>query len=346
MVSRIPPASPASIMLVVRSSKILGYCRMALDSVEPPSTVVRTPVRHFWKNRFSWLAARISRHCTSGSPASIMTENWRKKTAMSLMGTLPVPSLGRANSLPFSLMAPGVMRSRRNCMVMAALLSPNRSPEIRFPWASVPVNVNTGISTTPLVLVAYQQRESALFLSPQRSGRCLGRNHSTVNNVLQFVRHGRALQRCFQRDLLLEIERGKRLVKGLHSKPVLAGLHGGINLVNFVFTNQVAHGGVGNKDLHGHHATISSHARQQRLAENAFQNERELSANLRLLVRGKNVNDTVDGGSRRVGVQRSEGKVTCFCNAQRRFYCLKVAHFADEHHVWIFTQRGAQSVSE
>ena len=151
MVSRIPPASPASIMLVVRSSKILGYWRIAFESVEPPSTLWRTPVRHFWKIWFSWFAAKISRHCTSGRPASIMTENCRKKTAVSLTGTLPVPSLGRANSLPFSLMAPGVMRSRRNCIVTAALLSANRSPATFFPWGSVPVNVNTGITVTPLV---------------------------------------------------------------------------------------------------------------------------------------------------------------------------------------------------
>jgi hypothetical protein len=47
-------------MLVVRSSNTLGYARMALARVEPPSTVVRTPVRHFWNVGFSWLAARIS----------------------------------------------------------------------------------------------------------------------------------------------------------------------------------------------------------------------------------------------------------------------------------------------
>ena len=45
---------------------------------------------------FSWLAARISRHCTSGSPASIMTENWRKKIAMSLTLTLLDPKVGMA----------------------------------------------------------------------------------------------------------------------------------------------------------------------------------------------------------------------------------------------------------
>src|SRR5580704_2480039 len=75
---------------------------MALARVAPPSTVVRTPTSVFWNAGFSWLAARISRHCTSGKPASIMTENWRKKIAISLTLTLLDPKVGMTNSLPFS----------------------------------------------------------------------------------------------------------------------------------------------------------------------------------------------------------------------------------------------------
>ena len=122
---------------------------MALASVAPPSTVVLTPVRHFWKVMFSWLAAKISRHCTSGKPASIITENWRKKMAMSLVGTLPLPMVGRAISLPFSLMALGVMRSRRSCACNTCLFSATRSPETFSPAAVLPVNVKTGISFLP-----------------------------------------------------------------------------------------------------------------------------------------------------------------------------------------------------
>ena len=51
MTSRIPPVSPASIMLVVRSSNTTGYWRMALARVAPPSTVVRTPVRRLLECR-------------------------------------------------------------------------------------------------------------------------------------------------------------------------------------------------------------------------------------------------------------------------------------------------------
>ncbi len=43
-----------------------------------------------------------------------MTENWRKNTATSLTLTLLLPKVGRENSLPFSRMEPGVMRSLRN----------------------------------------------------------------------------------------------------------------------------------------------------------------------------------------------------------------------------------------
>ena len=123
----------------------MGYWRMALASVAPPSTVVRTPVKIFWNAWFSWLAARISRHCTSGRPASIMTENWRKKIAMSLVPTLPEPKVGMENSLPFSRIAPGVMRSRRNACASDCLLAAIRSPEIFCPDASLPENVKTGM---------------------------------------------------------------------------------------------------------------------------------------------------------------------------------------------------------
>src|SRR6266550_1773539 len=145
MMSRIPPVSPASIMLVHRSSNTLGYWRMALASVAPPSTVVRTPLSVFWKLGFSWLAARISRHCTSGKPASIMTENCRKNTAMSLVLTLAVPKVGRENSLPFSRMDPGVMRSRRSAEASDSLFGATRSPWTFSPLLVFPENVKTGM---------------------------------------------------------------------------------------------------------------------------------------------------------------------------------------------------------
>src|ERR1700722_14961987 len=244
MTSRIPPVSPASIMFVVRSSNTAGYRRMALASVEPPSTVVRTPVSVFWNVTFSWLAARISRHCTSGNPASIITENWRKKTATSFTLTLLVPNVGITNSLPFSRIAPGVIRSRRNCWPSACLLGATRSPETFCPEASLPENVKTGMvlispqfvgnssfrrrnywSSTSLLALTMSPDALALGCHSSGRGRILGQARATINHFLQFIRMTRALQRHFQRNLLLEIRRSQRLVKGLHTELVLPGLH-------------------------------------------------------------------------------------------------------------------------
>ena len=74
-----------------------------------------------------------------------MTENWRKKIAISLVLTLPEPNVGIENSLPFSRIAPGVMRSRRNDCANACLFGAIRSPEIFCPDASFPENVKTGM---------------------------------------------------------------------------------------------------------------------------------------------------------------------------------------------------------
>ena len=88
MVSRMPPVSPASTMLVYKSSKGLGYCRRAFAKVEPPSTEDRTPISIRAKALFSCWAPRISRLWTSGRPASIITESWRVKIARSFGFTL------------------------------------------------------------------------------------------------------------------------------------------------------------------------------------------------------------------------------------------------------------------
>src|SRR5579863_4487571 len=221
MMSRIPPVSPASIMLVVRSSKAAGYCRMALARVAPPSTVVRTPVRVFWNDWFSWLAAKISRHCTRGKPASIMTENCRKKTAISLTLTLPEPNVGRANSLPFSRMDPGVICSRRSWVLSISLLGAFRSPLIFSPDAVFPENVNTGMVSlscyaafpgillmfVSFVLMCCDLVESVSVLSWRRCfghWRCLTLGQQTsaaIDHFLQFILVAGAGQSHFQGDL-------------------------------------------------------------------------------------------------------------------------------------------------
>ena len=145
-----------------------------------------------------------------------------------------------------------------------------------------------------------------------------------------------------KRDLAFVIKRGQRLIEGLHSVLVLAGLHHRVDLVDLVFADQVSDGAVGNQDFERHRAAASFSARQQRLAQNSFEHERKLRANLRLLIGRKDVDDTVDGRGGRICVQRGERKVAGFCDAQRRFDRFEVAHFADQHHVRILAKRSAQ----
>ena len=44
--------------------------------------------------------------------------------------------------------------------------------------------------------------------------------------------------------------------------------------------------------------------------------------------------------------KRAEGEVAGFGDAQRRLDRFQVAHFADQHHVRVFTKRGAQGVGK
>src|SRR5437762_11300803 len=83
-------------------------------------------------------------HCTSGTPASIMTENWRVKTATSLAVGFP-PELKRLAPGFFSCASSMKICSRRSVMARACRLSADRSPEIVSPWRFLPLNEKFGI---------------------------------------------------------------------------------------------------------------------------------------------------------------------------------------------------------
>ena len=87
---------------------------------------------------------------------------------------------------------------------------------------------------------------------------------------------------------------------------------------------------------------VAARLRHQRLTDDAFEHQRELRANLRLLVRRKGVDDARDRLRRRVGVQRRHRQVAGFGQLERGFHRLEVAHFADEDHVRVLAQRRAQ----
>ena len=45
-------------------------------------------------------------------------------------------------------------------------------------------------------------------------------------------------------------------------------------------------------------------------------------------------------------MQSSKREVAGFCNSQRRLDGFQISHFADQHHVWVFTEGGAKGVAE
>src|ERR1700722_324330 len=197
---------------------------MEADKVAPPSTEARTPLRIFWKAMFSCCPARISRHCTRGRPASIITENWRVKMANSLESTPLPPKEGILNSLPFSESLLTLICSRASVAFTSALVPAVRSPWTVVPILLVPRYVNTGM--TNYLLLNHSRLQARSPADRNLRATLLRRSHSTVNQVLQFIWIRRAGQPHFQGDLLLEIGIGQALVKGLHAGRARARLHG------------------------------------------------------------------------------------------------------------------------
>ena len=78
----------------------------------------------------------------------------------------------------------------------------------------------------------------------------------------------------------------------------------------------------------------------------ALQDRRELEAHLLLLVRREHRDDAVDRLGRVERVQRAHHEVAGLGRGERGLDRLEVAHLADEDHVGVLAQRGAQRVRE
>src|SRR6266568_7214924 len=187
------------------------------------------------KSLFSCCPARISRHCTSGSPASIMTENWRVKMASSFESTLP-PKVGRLNSLPFSDILVGVICWRRRMLASSDLFGAASSPLTLEPARLVPRYVKTGMFPPP------QSAESPIaglrdplkLLALQHlnfPAGCRAR-HAAIDHVLQLISIRSPRKRHIEGNQLLEICIRQSLVEGLHARLACTRLHSRINLVD------------------------------------------------------------------------------------------------------------------
>ena len=154
IVSRMPPISPARTSCTKRSSNALGWSASASAKVEPASTFDFTARSTLRKTGLSAWVPMISSAWTSGRPASIMTENWRVKTRMSFVVTLP--------PIPGSLSSklPRLRRTREGSMpicdrrLRTACSSPaSISPWRSSPWRFLPAHFQTGIFTVGAALL-------------------------------------------------------------------------------------------------------------------------------------------------------------------------------------------------
>ena len=90
-----------------------------------------------------------------------------------------------------------------------------------------------------------------------------------------------------------------------------------------------------------HHA-IGVHARAQGLRNDGDQVVGKLHANLFLLIGWEGVDDAVDRAGGTAGVQRAEDQVPGFGGGDGGADRRQVAHFADQDHVRILSQRAAK----
>src|SRR5207248_2642747 len=155
-------------------------------------------IRAFFMVLFSCCEPRISRHCTSGRPASIMTENCRVKIATSVGGT-PPPNFGILISLPFSLIEGASILWRRSIASAAPLESAVRTPLCACP-PRVPFHSKVGMLSS--VDCNYYAVLDRTRLCADGLGRTLRLECPCAagDHLLQLVRIGRAGQGGLQRN--------------------------------------------------------------------------------------------------------------------------------------------------
>ena len=125
-----------------------------------------------------------------------------------------------------------------------------------------------------------------------------------------------------------------------------AGLHDRVDLLDLALADQVPDGVVREQDLERGDAALAVGGRQQRLRDDALERAGDLHADLLLLLGREDVDDAVDRRRRALRVQRAEDEVAGLGGGQRGRDRLEVAHLADEDHVGVLAERGAQRVGE
>src|SRR3954454_23406335 len=142
-------------MLENSESNVLGCFFIASARAMPDWTSSRTFKMTAEKFLCGSCLPRISRHCTSGRPASIMTEDYRVKMARLFAGTAlpPLGPAGLAALATFAALAASIrvtmICSRLNAATAASIVSATRSPVTDCPALVRPEYANVGINSVP-----------------------------------------------------------------------------------------------------------------------------------------------------------------------------------------------------
>ena len=155
---------------------------------------------------------------------------------------------------------------------------------------------------------------------------------------LETAQEGFLMMRVLQRDVLrhLALAYGveQRLIHGLHAGGAVGGDHG-VDLVGFLLADEVADGGVHVHDLeHGDGGAVERG--DEHLADRGLQHERQLGADLALLVGGEGVDHALDGVGGAGGVQRGEHQLRHLGSVDGGADGLGVAHLAEQDDVGAF----------
>ena len=155
----------------------------------------------------------------------------------------------------------------------------------------------------------------------------------------------RTADRVGDGDQPLLDELRQRLLHRLHPAAG-AGLHVRVDLLDLALADEVPDRVVEEEDLESADAAGAVCLLEQRLGDDALEGVGELHAHLVLLRGREDVDDAVDRARRALRVQRREDEVAGLGRGQRGRDRLEVAHLAEEDHVGVLAERGAQSVGE
>ena len=141
----------------------------------------------------------------------------------------------------------------------------------------------------------------------------------------------------FRGDFVVEHEVGEGLIHRLHTRFGAVELNRRINHVRLVVADEVSDARRSDEDFEGNRSTDARRVEQELLADDAFENERELGTDLVVLGGWEDVDDSVDGLRAVVRVKRREHEVSRFCQDERSFDRLAIAQLPHEHDVGILT---------